>query len=119
MPVTVESEGDGVYRVEASGTLLKSEMDELQAAAAQVIAHVGKVRVLFVLERFKGWERGADWGDMRFFETVGQKIERIAVVGEEKWRDPARMFLLADMRDAPVRFFLSGEIDQARGWLSL
>lgn len=119
MPVTVQNEGDGVYRVEASGTLLKSELDGLQVAAAQVIAHVGKVRMLFVLERFQGWERGADWGDMRFFETFGQNVERIAIVGEEKWRDQTRMFLLADMREAPVRFFLPSEIEQARGWLSL
>lgn len=119
MPLTVQSEGDGVYRIEASGVLLKSEMDDIHSAAAELIAQTGNARVLFVLERFQGWERGAAWGDLRFYETFGQNIERIAIVGEQQWRDQAHLFVLADLRKAPVRFFLPGEIDKARGWLSL
>ena len=86
---------------------------------AQEIARVGKVRLLLVLRDFNGWERGADWGDLRFYEAFGQDVERIAIVGDEKWRDQVRLFILADVRQSPVRFFPSGQIDQARAWLSL
>jgi hypothetical protein len=116
---TLRHEGDGVYRIEASGTLLKSELDQVQAAVAQEIARLGKVRFLLVLRGFNGWERGADWGDLRFYEAFGKDVERIAIVGDEKWREQVRLFILADVRESPVRFFPSGEIDQARAWLSL
>ncbi len=119
MPATLKHEGTSVYRLTVSGVLRKSEAEKIQSVAAQEIARAGKVRLLFILEGFQGWERGADWGDLHFYETYGQNVERIAVVCEEKWREQALMFLLADMRKAPVRHFQPTETDQARAWLSL
>ena len=118
MPATLEHEGDDVYRVKASGTLRKSELDAVQGTVAPALAR-GKVRLLIVLEHFDGWERGADWNDVRFYERHGQNVERIAIVGDEKWRADAQVFLLAGLRAAPVRFFTADELEQARGWLSL
>jgi hypothetical protein len=118
VPATIRSEGGNRYRVDVSGTLRKSEMEKAQATLVQEIARVGKVRMLFVLDQFKGWEKGPDWGDMRFYDTYGQHIERIAIVAEERWRDDALMFALADLRKAPTRFFLPTEIDRARAWLT-
>ena len=118
MPATIEHEGDEVYRVTASGTLRKTELDAVQAAMAPALAR-GKVRLLILLERFQGWEPGADWSDVRFYERHGQNVERIAIVGDEKWSADAQIFLLAGLRAAPVRFFPAGELEQARGWLSL
>jgi hypothetical protein len=119
MSATLKHEDANLYRLTVSGLLRKSEAEKVQSAAAQEIARAGKVRLLFILEGFQGWERGADWGDLQFYETYGQNVERIAVVCEEKWREQALMFLLADMRKAPVRHFPPTETDQARAWLSL
>lgn len=118
MPATFQPEGGSLFRVTASGILRKSELEKVQAAAAQEIARAGRIRLLFVLDGFKGWERGADWGDMRFYEQHGHNVERIAVVGEEKWREDALLFSLADLRKEPVRYFLPAEIEQAHAWLS-
>ena len=119
MPATFQHEGGSLFRVTASGILRKSELEKVQAAAAPEIARTGKIRLLFVLDGFQGWERGTDWGDMGFYEKHGHNIERIAVVGEEKWREDALMFSLADLRKEPVRYFLPAEGEQARAWLSL
>jgi hypothetical protein len=118
VPASIRSEEGNRYRVDVSGMLRKSEMEKAQATLAQEIARVGKVRMLFVLDRFEGWEKGADWGDLRFYEAHGQNIERIAIVGEEKWRDDALMFALAGLRKAPTRYFLPAELDRARAWLA-
>jgi hypothetical protein len=118
MPATLEHEGDDVYLVKASGMLAKSELEAVEAAMVPVLAR-GKIRLLILLERFEGWKRGDDWSDMHFYETHGASVERIAIVGEEKWRADAQVFLLAGLRAAPVRFFGAGELEQARGWLSL
>jgi hypothetical protein len=118
MPATVRSEGGNCYRVDVNGLLRKSEMEKAQATLLQEIAHAGKVRLLFVLRDFKGWEKGPDWGDLRFYEAHGQSLERMAIVGEERWRDEAMMFALADLRKAPTRYFLPEQIDGARVWLA-
>jgi hypothetical protein len=118
MPATIEHEGDEVYLVTASGILRKAELDVVQAAMAPALER-GNVRLLIFLERFEGWEPGADWSDVRFYERHGQKVERIAIVGDEKWSADAQVFLLAGLREAPVRFFPAGELEHARGWLSL
>jgi hypothetical protein len=118
VPASIRNEGDNRYRVDVSGMLRKSEMDNAQAALAREMARVGKARLLFVLDRFEGWEKGADWGDMRFYEAHGENIERIAIVGEETWRDDAMMFALAGLRKAPTRYFLPADLDRAHAWLT-
>jgi hypothetical protein len=50
--------------------------------------------------------------------TYGDAIERIAIVGDERWRDLALMFAAADLRKAPVEYFAPDAIAEARGWLS-
>jgi hypothetical protein len=46
-----------------------------------------------------------------------ENIEKIAIVGDEKWRDHALAFAGAGMRKAAVRFYPPSEIAQARAWL--
>ena len=118
MPATFRPESANHYRIDVSGLVQKSELENVQGAIAQEIARIGKVRLLFVLDQFKGWQKGQGWGDMDFYEKHGQDIERIAIVGEEKWRDDALMFALADLRKAPTRYFLPAEFEQARTWLA-
>ena len=42
------------------------------------------------------------------------KIERIAIVGEERWKSEALMFAAADLRSAPVQFFPPRAMAEAR-----
>ena len=58
----------------------------------------GKVKALIQLEDFAGWEPGEQWGDVSFFFRHDRDIEKIAVVGEPRWRDEMLMFLFADYR---------------------
>jgi hypothetical protein len=118
VPATLKPDGGNRYRVDVTGTIARSELEKVQSSLAGEMARVGKVRLLFVLDRFKGWEKGANWGDMTFYDQHGEEIERIAIVGEERWRDDALMFALADLRKAPTRYFLPAELDGARTWLA-
>ena len=45
-------------------------------------------------------------------------MEKIAVVADEKWRDPFLAFLAAGYRQAAVEFFPLGEEQKAREWLT-
>jgi hypothetical protein len=118
MPATIEHESGDVFRVRVSGVLRKGELEKVQAVAAREMQSRDTLRLLFLLEQFNGWERGADWGDLEFYAAHGKKIDRIAIVGEEKWRDEALMFAGAGLRKADVQYFLPHQKDQARAFLT-
>jgi hypothetical protein len=118
MPITMQHDGNNVYRLEIRGILRKADLDRYQATLAEEMARVGPVKLLFVLKEFTGWEQHADWADMSFYLKHGDSIERIAIVGDERWRDQVLMFAAADLRKAPVEFFSADALTDARAWLS-
>jgi len=86
--------------------------------AKQTIAREGKIRALMIAEGFEGWERKADWGDVSFMMEQGQHIEKMAIVGDEKWRDDALAFTAKGFRPAAIEFFPASRINEARIWLN-
>ena len=118
MPMTVHHEGGSVYRLEVRGTLRKLELERCQNVLIADMDRVGPVRLLFLLERFEGWEPHDDWHDLTFYVKHGGAIERIAIVGDERWRTESLMFAGADLRKAPVEFFSPEKAADARAWLS-
>ena len=97
MPITLEHESDNTYRLEISGLLRRSEFTDCEAALSKELERVGSVRLLCVLKDFLGWEPHADWGNLGFYANHGNAIDRIAIVGDERWRDLATMFASADL----------------------
>ena len=117
MPVSLHHEGANVYRVEVRGTLRKADLDRVQDVLVTKMGPTGGVRLLFVLEGFGGWEPQDNWNDMSFYVKHGDSIERIAIVGDERWRGEALMFAAADLRKGPVEFFPQPAVAEARAWL--
>ena len=118
MPMTLQHERDNLYRVELGGTFLKEESDRCQEQLVDAIGRIGPIRLLFVLQDFAGWERGGNWNDLSVYFRYGDQIERIAIVGPERWRDETMLFAVAGLRRAPVEFFDEGSLAAARAWLS-
>lgn len=109
---------DRVYRVTLSGLLTWAEFQAfLTQTEAENIFASGKVRVLIQLADFAGLEPGEQWGDIGFFLKHDQDIEKIAVVGDLRWRDEIGIFLFADSRQAEVGFFPEADLEPARRWL--
>jgi len=118
MPFTIIDASGSVISAKISGELTKSEVDQMQAAALAAIRRGGKVSALFILENFNGWKRAGDWGDITFLTAHDQDISRIAVVGDEQWRDFAEAFLAKGFRQAAVEYFLPTDLTKARAWLA-
>ncbi|HVM96828.1 MAG TPA: STAS/SEC14 domain-containing protein [Candidatus Acidoferrales bacterium] len=116
MPVEIRAEGKSLLVARVSGTLLRAEMDECQNALAKMIAAAGKASALVILDGFQGWERGGQWGDVSFLMEHDSQIDKMAIVGEEKWRDEVLVFAGDGIRRSPVRYFTDAA--QARSWLS-
>ena len=116
--MTVRHERENIYRVDVRGRLRSREFEACQAELRAEMTRVGSIRLLFVLDAFEGWEPGDDWRDLSFYVSHGDAIERIALVGDERWRTESLMFASADLRKAPVEYFLPDELAGARDWLS-
>jgi hypothetical protein len=99
--------------------LKRSEFAAEQSALARQIDSGSKPRLLVILEKFEGWERGVDWGnDLDFLFLHSGKISKIAIVAEPRWEALALAFAGAGVRRAPVNFFPPNELEQARSWLA-
>ena len=117
MAFTIIDASGPVISAKISGELGKSEVSQIQAAALDAIRRCGKISALFILENFRGWKREPDWGDVTFLTEHDKDIAKIAVVGDEEWRDFAYAFLAKGFRQPEVEYFLPGDLAKARAWL--
>lgn len=118
MPFTIIDGAGPVISAKITGELGKSEVSQLQAAALSAIQRHGKVNALFILENFQGWKQSGDWGDISFMSEHDKDIGKIAVVGDEQWRDMIYAFLAKGFRQAQIEYFPPGDLAKARAWLS-
>ena len=118
MPVALHHESDDIYRLDISGVLSRADLARCEDQLRIELDRVGSAKLLCVLEGFQGWESGGDWNDIGFYVKHGDAIERIAIVGDERWRDLVMIFASADLRKAPVEFFPEDAVARARAWLS-
>ncbi len=114
MEMRVEDQRLLVMRIH--GILRRAELDEFQCTASQLIRKAGRVAALIYLDGFQGWESGVEWGDMSFLIEHDSDIEKIAIVGQERWRDEALAFTAAGLRRSPVRYF--NDVGSARRWIA-
>ncbi|PYJ09153.1 MAG: hypothetical protein DME93_13480 [Verrucomicrobia bacterium] len=117
MAFTITDATGPVISAKISGDLSKAEVSQVQAAALKAIQRWSKISALFVLENFQGWKKEGDWGDIRFLTAHDKDIVKIAVVGDEDWRDLIYAFLAKGFRQTLVEYFLPGDLEKARGWL--
>ena len=117
MPIELQHERDNIFRIELTAKLRQAEFQRCQEQILHEVSRLGPVRLLFLLDGFEGWDSQDDWRDLSFFVRHGDSIARIAIVGDERWRDLALMFAAADLRKAPVEYFGESDLVKARGWL--
>jgi len=96
----------------------KADYDRIIEIAKKAIEREGKVLALVILEAFEGWERRGDWGDVSFMMEQGQHLEKMAIVGDDKWQDEAFAFTAKGFRATVIEFFTPSRLNEARTWLS-
>jgi len=117
MSAIFENTEGNVWRLRISGLLKKSEMDAAQAAFTEHFKKEKTIRILAILDRFEGWEKGADWGDMSFMFEHGDNIEKMAIVGDPQWETETLIFSGAGYRRTEIKFFPTGQVAEAEAWL--
>jgi hypothetical protein len=107
-----------LLQLKVRGMFKKADYDRIIQIAKEAIEREGKVHALVILEGFEGWERRGDWGDVSFMMEQGRHIEKMAIVGDEKWRDDAFAFTAKGFRATAIEFFTASRLSEARTWLS-
>jgi hypothetical protein len=109
---------EGILTVKITGRLTQMDLLTTQKAAADILRDHGESRLLFVAEDFKGWEQGADWGDFSAQFELDRYAKRIAIVGDQRWKDLALLFAGKGVRRVDIEYFIPPDLDKARAWLA-
>jgi hypothetical protein len=118
MPAQILNATGKLVQISIQGMLRKADYDRMIAISREAIAREGRIRVLVTLDGFAGWERHEGWGDVSFMMDDGEQIEKIAIVGDENWRDDAFVFTAAGLRPTAIEFFPPSGLADAQKWLS-
>jgi hypothetical protein len=111
-----EENGGKLLAVHVSGKLVKADYDQFVPEFERLVRQHGKMRVLFDMTDFHGWEASALWEDTKFAIHHFDDIEKIAMVGEKKWQQGMALFC-KPFTKATVRYFDHFDAAAARKWL--
>ena len=117
MPIKFEDEEEGkVLAIQVRGKLTMADYVYFAPEFERLIQLNGKLRLLFDLAGFQGWEKGALWEGVKFDVKHFADIERIAMIGETSWEEGMATFC-KPFTKATIRFFGHAQVAEARGWL--
>ena len=117
MPIQLNQEDGGkILVVHVSGRLTKADYEQLVPEFARLVQQHGKLRLLFDMTGFQGWDAGALWEDIKFDVKHHADIERLAMIGDKKW-ERAMAGFCKPFTKATIRYFDHAESAEARKWL--
>lgn len=99
-----EENGGRVLAVHVSGKLVKADYEQFVPEFERLIRQPGKLRLLFEMTGFHGWDAGAGWEDFKLGIEHFADIERLAMVGEKRWQHGMAAFC-TPFTKATVRYF--------------
>jgi len=112
-----EKEQGKVFDVLVRGKLTKEDYKAFVPSFEAAVKKVGKVRVLFEMRDFHGWEAGALWEDVKFDLKHFKDIERLAMVGDRKWEKGMSVFC-KPFTAAKIKYFDVAQRAEAEEWLT-
>jgi hypothetical protein len=108
---------DNIVTLTVRGKLTQADLAAAQKTAAELIRKHGSIRVLVLAGQFSGWEQRGEWNDFAFQAEHDRSIERMAIVGDEKWKELALVFTAQGLREFPIEYFATEDLARARAWL--
>ena len=112
----LETDEGKVLTIKATGKLSKEDYEAFVPKVEQLIKHFGKIRILFEMKDFHGWDAGALWQDIKFDIKHFKDIERLAMVGDRKWEKGMSVFC-KPFTTAKIKYFESKDSDKAQAWI--
>ena len=117
MAVELKQEHEGkVLTIHASDKLTVNDYHDFVPQIEQLIEKHGKIRVVFDMREFHGWNLAALWEDIKFDLKHFKDIERLAMIGDRTWEKWMATFC-RPFTTAEIRYFDQSEADQAQQWI--
>ena len=117
MPIRLDEENGGkIVVIHVSGTLVKADYAGLGSEFERRLQQHRKLRVLFDMTDFHGWDAGAMWEDVKFDLRHFADIDRLAMVGEAQWQHGMAVFF-KPFTKATTHYFDHAGFAEARNWL--
>ena len=105
-----------LLEVKASDRLSREDYEHFEPAVSGLIESAGKIKILFIMHDFHGWQMGAVWEDIKFATKHCRDIEKIAMVGEKVW-EKWMATICKPFTMSSIKHFDAGEEAAARKWL--
>lgn len=107
-----------VVHARISRRMTLADQRALEACAKKLIDEHHQARLLVTLEAFEGWEKDEAWADDLDFQfRYGNEIARIAIVGNEEWKESALAFVGKGFRSTDIEFFPTEAREAAEAWV--
>jgi SpoIIAA-like len=117
MAIKLTEKLDGkILEVSVSGKLTDQDYQMFVPEFDRLAKQHGKIRVLFEMCQFHGWEAKAAWDDLKLGVKYYRDIERLAMVGENKWQQWMAAFC-RPFTTAEIRYFDHSALAEARAWI--
>ena len=116
MPLTLKTLGSKVLWLQASGKFSAEDYQHFIPEVERLISKLGKIRILFEMHDFHGWDAGALWEDIKFDFKHFSDIERLAIVGDKKWEEWMAKFC-KPFTTAAIRYFDVTHTEEAQAWI--
>ena len=111
-----ENTGGSILELEASGKLAASDFQSLESTFQRLVKQYGKIRVLFIMRDFHGWEPVAFWDEVKFDLKHFGDIERLAMIGDKQWEKFLGVFG-RPFTAAEIRYFDKSALPDAHAWI--
>ncbi|HXX53298.1 MAG TPA: STAS/SEC14 domain-containing protein [Thermodesulfovibrionales bacterium] len=108
---------DSVVHVRIRDVMNGADQKMLESVAVKLIEEGKKVRLLAVMENFKGWEKGGAGGDLGFMLEHYDDIVKMAIVGDERWKEETFLYVGKGLRSTEIEFFPTSALKKAEEWL--
>lgn len=117
MPIQLnEEDGGKILVVRVSGKLAKADYAHFVPEFERLVRLHGKLRLLFDMTDFHGWDAAAAWEDFKLGIKHFADIERLAMIGDKKWQHGMAIFC-RPFTKATIRYFDHADATKARKWL--
>ena len=111
-----EIDSGRLLKVRLTGKLIREDYADFLPAMERLIKQHGKIRMFVELHEVHGWAMGALWDDIKFDAKHFNDIERLAIVGENKWEKGMAAFC-PPFTTASVRYFDHAKTAEALEWV--
>ena len=118
MGASIEYDSSNVVIVRFTGRVKASEWRAAQNRTMDLFKTKKQLSLLVIAENFAGWESGGDWENSAFQTESDERVDRMAIVADPRWRDSILLFAGKGLRGFEIEHFPPSDIKVAQTWLA-